>query len=218
VRLSVTGTFFSVLRSLPEGLRVVLVGQKEGGRCREDMERLARETGVPQQLEWRESLTVEEVADLQCDSKVAVFMSRREGGCVAIVEALMAGCTVAMRSDASIGSAAHVNDQTGVLLHPGRTVEDLKGLLERGSVMNPGRWARGNISCTKSLRAVEKALEEHARASGRGWTQGLAGFHYRPYPVISSSYDSERLQSAYNELHTRMPDIFPVDLVSTSRR
>jgi glycosyltransferase involved in cell wall biosynthesis len=95
--------FFALLAKLPEDLRVTLVGQTDGVRNKEDMIRIARHMGVKQDLEIHQSIPIERVTEIQCDSKVSVIMSRREGCCVAAVESLFAGSALAMRADAHIG-------------------------------------------------------------------------------------------------------------------
>jgi glycosyltransferase involved in cell wall biosynthesis len=208
--------FFLALRLMPKDLRVVLIGQKEGRNTRTSLLKLARNIGVPQTLDVRESLPIEEVTRLQCDSKVSLVLSRREGGCVAMVESLFAGCAIAMREGASIGSAAHINERTGAFLRPGHIAADLMDLLKQGAVLDPAGWANENVSCQRTLMAVEEALHLHEQAAGRPWTQGLAQVHWRPHPVLSHPAERAALTPCYDELHQRFPQLFPADLMSRS--
>jgi hypothetical protein len=210
--------FFSALRDLSADLRVVLIGQKEGGRDKESITGLAREIGVPQKLEFFESLTIEQVTDLQCDSRVSVILSRREGGCVAAVESLFAGCALAMRSDAIIGSSAHINPQTGRHLRPGRIAGDLGDLLAECEVLKPREWALDRIRNDLTLARINALVEEHALASGQPWTQDLAVPRWRPHPTLANEADRERLRPAYRELHERFPSLFGADLMDQSHR
>lgn len=208
--------FFKALRDMPADLNIVLVGQNEGGNTRDTIRKLADDLGVRQRLDIRGSIPIQEVTKLQCDSKISMVISRREGGCVAMVESLFAGCGIAMREGASIGSAAHVNDQTGSFLRPDHLAQDLMALLARGPSLTSSSWAVEHVSCYQTLKALEGALADHARRNNRPWTQGLAQPHWRPHPVLAHPDDRARLAPAYEALHQRFPTVFPADLMSLS--
>lgn len=210
--------FFAMLKKLPASLKITLVGQTDGVRKKEDMLRIARDMGVKQDLEMHQSIPVEQVAELQCDSKVSVIMTRREGCCVAAVESLFAGAALAMRSDAHIGPLAYINEQTGMLLRPGHTAADLAALLERAPGMRPQDWASENVSCYQSHRKLDEFFNEVALDEGRPWTRGIVMPVWRAHPTFADSADQENMRPIYDELHRRMPQVFPVDLVTESWR
>jgi glycosyltransferase involved in cell wall biosynthesis len=210
--------FFEALTKLPPDWRIVLVGQNEGRNTAVTIRNLADEIGVPQNLEIQESLPIDEVTALQCDSKISLVISRREGGCVAVVESLFAGCAVAVRSDACIGSAAHINARTGMLLRPGKIAEDLSELMRLGPGLDSAAWAMENVSSQVTLEKIQAAIKTAAVGQGRPWTGDLAQPHWRPYPVLVHSEDRERLRPAYQELHERFPSVIPKDLLESSCR
>ena len=210
--------FFLALRRLPADLRVVLIGQREGGRDRASIERLARRLGVPQQLELLESLPIERVTELECDARVSVILSRREGGCVAAVESLFAGCALAMRADARIGSSAHINDHTGRRLRPGRIAQDLATLLAEAGSLDPRAWACAHIRNDLTLQRINLVLREQSLAAGLTWSADLAVPHWRPHPTLAPTADRKRLQPAYDELHRRLPHLVGADLMEQSHR
>lgn len=210
--------FFRALMQLPKGLRVVLIGQKEGGRTMDTIRHEAVAIGVPQHLEMHESLSIDEVTAMQCDAKVSVLTSRREGGCVAVVESLFAGCAVAMRADAHVGSRAHINPQTGALLRPGRMAEDLLALHARAHELRPRQWAIENISCLRTTGKINAMIRAQAVAEGRPWTVDLAVANWRPHPTFASRPDQEAMSPAYAELNQRFPSVFPQDLRTESWR
>ncbi|WP_395747328.1 hypothetical protein [Prosthecobacter sp.] len=208
--------FFHALTRMPPQLRIVLVGQNEGGVTQQHIRKLAADIGVPQELEIRQSISIEEVTRLQCDSRISTVLSRREGGCVALVESLFAGCALAVREDACIGAAAHVNERTGMRLRPGHLAEDYMELLRRGPRLDSASWARENVSCHRTLEKVQQALRVDAAAQGRPWTRDLALPHWRPHPVLAHAEDRAALLPAYAELHARFPRVFPLDLITAS--
>lgn len=210
--------FFKALTQLPKDLRVVLIGQKEGGRTMATIQQEAHHIGVPQRLEMHESLTIEQVTTMQCNAKVSVLMSRREGGCVAAVESLFAGCALAMREDAHVGSKAHINEQTGTLLRPGKMAGDLLDLLVRAPDLRPREWAIEHISCQRTTEKLNEKLKMRTEAEGRPWTKELVLANWRPHPTFAHVADQEKMLPAYHALNQRFPRVFPEDLWSNSWR
>lgn len=210
--------FLEALARLPANLKITLIGQRDGQRTRETMLELARAAGVPQQLEILESIPVQQVYDVLCDSKVSVIMSLREGCCVAAVESLFAGCALAMRADAHVGPLDYIDDHTGARLRPGHTAEDLLTLLQRAGEMQPATWANAHISGRQSHAQVNAQLQAHARERGRPWTRDLALPQWRPHPTFVHTEEQEALRPAYAELHQRFPTVFPDNLWSESWR
>lgn len=210
--------FFAALTQLPKDVRVVLIGQKEGGRTMATIQQEAKRMGVPQHLEMHESLTIEQVTAMQCDAKVSVLMSRREGGCVAAVESLFAGCALAMREDAHVGSKAHINEQTGALLRPGKVADDLRDLLVRAPDLRPREWAIDHISCQRTTEKLNAKLKARAEAEGRPWTKDLVLANWRPHPTFANQEEQDQLRFAYESLHLRFPNVFPSALWRESWR
>lgn len=207
---------FRSLRRMSPQLKVVLIGQREPGRSRDSILALARYFGVPQCIEVHESLSIEDVARHQCNAKVSVILSRREGCCVAVVESLFAGCALAMREDAHVGALAYINERTGQRLRPGHVHEDLMALLERSARLTPRQWAVENLACHLSREKLNALLKASAENHGRPWTGDIAQPHWRPHPTLAHEADRERLRPAYDELHRRFPQVFSADLIETS--
>jgi glycosyltransferase involved in cell wall biosynthesis len=210
--------FFEALTQLPKDLRVVLIGQKEGGRTMATIQQEAKRIGVPQRLEMHESLPIDQVTTMQCNAKVSVLMSRREGGCVAAVESLFAGCALAMRADAHVGSRAHINPQTGALLRPGKIADDLRDLLVRAPDLRPREWAIDHISCQRTTEKLNARLKTMTKAEGRPWTKDLVLANWRPHPTFATVFDQEDMLPAYHDLNQRFPGVFPDDLWRNSWR
>lgn len=201
--------FFLALRKLPKNLRVVLVGQKEGGRDGEFIRALAAEIGVKQDLEIHQSMPIEGVTLLQKQAKVSLIFSRREGCCVAAVESLFAGCALGMRADAHVGPLAYINESTGLRLRPAHLADDLRRLLEIAPGLDPAAWARENLSCFTTHEKTNRQISESARLRGLPWTRDLAVPHWRPYPRYVHDEDAEGFRPLYEELNRRFPKVFP---------
>lgn len=204
--------FFHTLRQLPAQWRIVLVGQHAQGRHVPYVKDLARHYQVPQPLDIHEGIPISEVAALQARSKVAVILSRREGCCVAAVEAMMAGSALAMRSDAHIGPRAHINPQTGALLRPGHLAADLLALHSRHQALNPRSWCLQQACNRHSLKQLERQLQGHDLGMGRPWTRGLALPMWKPHPIFADIQEQQQLKPAYEELSQRFPELFTLKL------
>ncbi|MBN8418617.1 MAG: hypothetical protein J0L73_06870 [Verrucomicrobia bacterium] len=209
---------FRALSKMPPKLKVVLIGQREPGRSRDDIHRLATTFGVTQQLVILESLPIAEVARHQCDAKVSVIMSRREGCCVAAVESLFAGCALAMREDAHVGPLAYINDQTGRRLRPNHLHEDLSALLEQSSNLRPHHWAAAHLSCELSRAKLNSLLKAEAEKTCRPWTCDIAQPQWHPHPTFATENEREALRPAYTQLRQRFPKVFSEALIMESWR
>ncbi|MBL9142322.1 MAG: hypothetical protein JNM99_01460 [Verrucomicrobiaceae bacterium] len=209
---------FRALAHMPAALKVVLIGQKEGGRTIETLRALARDFGVPQQLEFIESVPIEEVARQQCQAKVSLIMTRREGCCVAAVESLFAGCALAMRDDAHVGPLAYINERTGQRLRPDHLAEDLMELIAVVGRLEPRNWAVEHVAGEVSRKKLDQLLEHHARSIGQPWTAGVVQPQWRPHPTFANEADREAMRFVYETLTARFPKVFGPDLITESWR
>lgn len=209
---------FRALAQMPPELKVVLIGQPEGGRTIETLRGLARDFGVPQELQFVESIPIAEVARHQCNARVSLIMTRREGCCVAAVESLFAGCALAMREDAHVGPLAYINERTGRRLRTGHLAEDLLTLIRESATLDPRGWAAEHVAGTRSHQRVNELFRAHAQAQGRPWTQDLVLPQWRPHPTFARVEDQERLRPVYEDLHHRFPHVFSATLLTESWR
>jgi hypothetical protein len=210
--------FFEMLTQMPSSLKVVLVGQRSGGRNKAFIERMAREHGVKQQITVYESLDIKDVVAIQSDSKVSIIMTRREGCCVAAVESMMAGCALAMREDAHVGPKAYINDRTGRQLRPGHLVEDLQRLLNDAPNMDPRAWCLENTCNTLSHLRLNDQLRSYETKEGRLWTKDIITPRWYPHPTFAKPEEQEAMKPIYDKLHQRYPNVFAADLRMESWR
>ncbi len=210
--------FFEALAKMPASLKVVLIGTRDDTRGVEWIRALARNYGVPQDLEIHQSIPIEEVAKFQCRAKVSVILSRREGCCVAAVESLFAGSTLGLRADAHIGPLAYINNETGQVLRARHVAEDLMSLLEKAETMAPAEWAIRELSYQVTWQKINQWLKAETEREGGTWTQDIALPHWRPHPTHALEEDRQRLRPQYEDLHRRFPALFRADLIETSHR
>jgi glycosyltransferase involved in cell wall biosynthesis len=194
---------FQALRRMRRDLRVVLVGFAAPGRTEDDVRAEARAFGVRQEIELLSKRNIDQVSALQCDARLSIVCSRREGSCVAPAESLFADTPIALMEDAHIGVTAHVNAQTGMLLAPARMGYQIAEMLEERERFSPRAWAIEHISCHSSSTRLNAQLRDHELSSGRPWTQDIAPLCWRYVPSYVNAADRRRLGSDVEELRER---------------
>ena len=209
---------FDALRRMPKDLRVTLIGQTEGPYTVDYARQQTKLFGVKQDIEFLENVSIDEVTRRQCNSRISLILSRREGCCVAAVESLFADTPLALLRNAHIGPKAYINDQIGVLLNGPRLDYQLQRFLDTVEKYQPRAWAVKNISCFRSIEKVNAFFERHAQARNLPWTTPLRTPHWRPYPTFVRAEDGAELRPVYEDLHRRYPNVFGADLIETSVR
>jgi hypothetical protein len=190
-----------------------MIGQEEGGHTLSMLRDQAALFGVKQDINFVENITIDDVTCYQCDSKISLILSRREGCCVAAVESLFADSPLGMMHDAHVGPKAYINNDTGVLLRPDHMEVQLQRFLDNAGSFRARAWATENISCTKSIAKVNALLRSHVEQSGAPWTADLKTPYWRPYPVFLNARDREEMRPVYKDLCERFPEVFGPDLL-----
>ena len=208
--------FFEALSKMPKDLRVALIGQPHDPYTMDDVQNLETVFGVRQDIEYLESIPVERVYRYQCNSKVSVFFSLREGCCVAAVES--SGSPVAMLHDAHIGPKAYINENTGILLMPQRMHRQLLQFLEKAESCRAREWALNRISCYQSIEKLNRLLKEEATRRNRPWTENLVAPCWSAHPTFRSERDKNKLRPQFEKMHERYPRVFGKDLCDRSRK
>lgn len=207
---------FNALRELPENLKIACVGQPETGHSLQKMQALQAMLGSRQNIEYLQSVPIDQVSALQCRAKVCAIFSRREGCCVAATESLMAGAALALIKDACIGPLAYVNERTGFALDDHHIAKDLREGFAHAHEKKPREYALEHLACGVSAAKLNALLKKEALADGRPWTQDIEPPVWRPYPRLLKPEAKEALRPAYEELHKAYPTVFPDHLLDTS--
>jgi glycosyltransferase involved in cell wall biosynthesis len=191
---------FEALRRMDPKLRVVLIGRNGGGRTASDIRDEARSFGVRQELELLTNIPVDEVAAYQCNSRIATLLSDREGSCVAVTECMFADTPVAMMQGAHVGSMAHINRETGVLMRRGQIHTALEALLDRAERLTPRQWAIANISCQRSSSTLNGLLRDYCLSAQQPWTRDIMPLQWRYVPAYMTDADEQAMQGGIARL------------------
>jgi len=199
---------FEALRRMRRDLRITLVGIAAPGRTADDLRAEARAFGVVQELEIVTNASIDVVTQYQCNARIGLIFSRREGSCVAPAECFFGGTPVGMMRDAHVGSRAYINDATGELFERAGLARSLEAFLERSDGYRPREWAMDNISCHRSSARLNAMLREHSISAGRPWTRDIAPLCWRYVPTYVNAEDEARLAPAVAKLRERHGVIF----------
>lgn len=194
---------FAALRAMPESLRVLLVGQDQEGRTANTIRDLSRWYGVEHRVTLLANQPYTTVVQLLCRARASVVLSKREGSCVVVAESMFADAPVAVIEDATIGSRAFINDQTGRLLRERSLSRDLYDFVHAADEFRPRAWAERNISCFVSTRVLNDALKQRAVSRGESWTQDIAPLQWSPNPTLVRAEDACRLAQERADLEKR---------------
>ncbi len=191
---------FEALRNMPAGLRVMLIGRNCDGRTAQTLREEAKAFGVRQPLEILTNIEIEEVQRHVCNAKVALMLSKREGSCVSVTEALFADTPVVIMRDAHIGSGAYINSQTGRIATRASLPKILQDLIELPGLCSPRAWAIDNISARITSRKLNNILRQYCLGAGQPWTRDIAPLCWRYVPRYLDSIDKIRLRPGLERL------------------
>jgi glycosyltransferase involved in cell wall biosynthesis len=181
------------LRSVSGARRVVLAGVPMGKRSSDALREEAALFGVQDRIEIVEAATDTKLREILRDSRLLCAMTHKEGSCIAVAEALMAGVPVAMFAKAKIGSKSYVNEQTGFLLDADEPLgPQLENALAVAPRLEPQAWARREIAAEVNSRKLDKLLKQWASSEGLDWTRGINPFYCQHFEFRYFSDEAER--------------------------
>lgn len=183
--------FFQALRELPQGLRILLIGQRDGNRDEHSVLREAEVLGVRDRFELHTSMPHGEVLKTLARARASVVLSRREGSCVVVAESLFADTPVGLVQGAHIGSAKFIQPETGLFMREDRLAEDMMTLIHaRKKGLRPREWAlRHSIGARGSSVILNEHLKSAALATGAEWTRDISPMKWCPAPRRIESQD-----------------------------
>lgn len=191
---------FEALRNMRADLRVTLIGRNCDGRTERTIREEARAFGVRQELTILTNVEIDEVIRHVCNAKVALMLSKREGSCVSVTEALFANTPVVIMDDAHIGSGAYINSQTGRVATRATLPKILSDFIEIPGLCTPRPWALDNISARITSRKLNNILRQYCQRKGQPWTRDIAPLCWRYVPRYLDAIDNMRLRPGLERL------------------
>ncbi|MES2606328.1 MAG: glycosyltransferase [Pseudomonadota bacterium] len=193
---------FEALRDMSPDLKVTLIGRYPPGRNEKLLLEEIRAFGVKQDITILTHLEIGEVNRYQCNAKISLALSKREGSCVSVTESMFANTPVAMMDDAHIGARAHINTSTGRLVPRNNMARVLSDMIELSGTYNPREWAMQNIAARTSSQKLNNILKHYSEKNGKPWTRDIAPLCWRYVPRYLDSADKLRLRPGLEYLRT----------------
>ena len=164
---------FAAISDLEKKVSVALVGFEWGNRNKADIEALAKYYGVYDQIEIFERIPFESVMEINCQSRIAILLSLKEGANRAIPEALFCDVPAIVLSNNIGGQVRNIVPETGILSTESKLGQDIMFILESPKQFSPRSWAMNNISCIKSTERLNYQLKESETNRGADWTKDI---------------------------------------------
>ena len=185
---------FRALRAMKPTLRVVLIGQDEGGRTEATIRREAGYYGVADRIQIRDNVPHAEVREAFSRAKVSILLSLNEGSAVVVPESLFADTPTALLNNAYNGSRNFINEHTGRFLSEKDLAGQLTDFLAHADLYRPRQWAEANISCFRSSEKLNDILKRDSLADGQEWTRDLFPLCWQPDVRLVRPEDWKNLQ------------------------
>lgn len=166
---------FRALRNIDDReIRVLLCGFAWANRTADDIRREAAAYPNPRvAIEIQESVQHTKLASLVSQSKLFVFLTRKEGDNKALVEAMFANVP-AIVFDRTIGGAgSRVNPATGIFASDAELGAKIVYMLDNYRRFSPRVWALAHTGSEVSTRMLDDALRGAVTASGGRYTTGI---------------------------------------------
>ncbi len=185
---------FQVMAAMERKPRVLLLGRPMEHRDENTIRREAELFGVGDFVTIKVGLPDHELVKEMQRAKVSLILTKTEGSCVAVTEALFLNLPVGLLENARIGSKAFINSSTGALLRERCLADDLRSFIDASQTFAPRTWAVDKgIDCHASTHTLDQAVKQRCLADGGVWTEGIVAHHWRPNPEYVRSEDRVRL-------------------------
>jgi glycosyltransferase involved in cell wall biosynthesis len=196
---------FKALREMPRTVKVVCIGQHNDQRTREVLLAEAAAYGVADRFELKENAPDTVVFDCMARAKVNLILSKREGSCIALVEAMFANTPSGMLQDAEVGSRVFINEHTGRFLSDDNLGAQLMDFIADAGKFAPRQWMlEQKHDCHGSSAVMNEVIKRTMLARGQDWTTDLCPLHWRPVPQFLRPEDRGPMQATYEDIRNHI--------------
>jgi glycosyltransferase involved in cell wall biosynthesis len=155
-------------------VRVLLCGFAWANRTADDIRREAAAHANPRvTVEIREKVPQTELAGYVSQSKVFVFLTRKEGDNKALVEAMFADVPSIVFDETIGGAGSRVNSSTGVFASDAELADKIVYMLDNYGKFSPRAWALSHTGSAVATRVLDELLGTVVRANGGRYVCGI---------------------------------------------
>ena len=164
---------FSAIREIKQQLSIALIGFDWDGRTQQDIADIADYYGVLDQITFFQKITFDEVMKINCQSKMAILLSLKEGSNRSIAEALFCDIPVIVLNNHIGGIVGNVVPDTGELVREADLAGAIEKMLDDTAKYHPRQWAVDNISCLRSTEVLNEHIKRSVLRRGGQWTEDI---------------------------------------------
>jgi glycosyltransferase involved in cell wall biosynthesis len=192
-------TLFRALEQFRDrDLRVLLIGFPWAGRTIDDIRaETARITNRRVTFDIRENIPHREVATLVGQSKVFVFLTRKEGDNKSVVEAMFADVPALVYDKTVGGTVNRINPQTGMLASDEELAAKLRHMLDHHQEFAPRRWALEHSGSRIATQVLDDTLRGAVRAAGGRYERGIVQKTNNPNLAYKNAADRAAFEADY---------------------
>jgi glycosyltransferase involved in cell wall biosynthesis len=193
-------TLFRALRDVRDrDVRVLLVGFAWRGRTADHIRAEAAAMNNPRiSVEIVESVPQSRLAELVSETKVFVFLSRKEGDNKALVEAMFANVPVIVYDESIGGARGRVNSATGVLASDAGLGARIRYMLEHYRDFSPREWALAHTGSATATRILDEELRRAVTAAGGRYSGGIVEKTNAPNLAYKHPEDRDTFAADYD--------------------
>ncbi|WP_339772604.1 glycosyltransferase [uncultured Paraglaciecola sp.] len=168
--------FFKAVKSLIENdpsIKITLVGYPVDMTKKQILE-LAMLNGIEKNIDIYESITPQEVSELQKRAKVNVLWSKFEGNNRAIIEGMFCGTPVIMRKGHNYGEQYDfINPLTGFFADEINFKEKYEKIISNREKMDPNLYVMQNRNCKVGTKIMGDVIRKYEISQNRPWRTDL---------------------------------------------
>lgn len=191
---------FEMMAEFRTPLEVVLIGAAFGNRTDEEVRRLARYYGVLDQLTFHQHIPFREVMRINCESRMAMLLSLKEGSNRAIAESLFCDIPAIVLEEHVGGITKNIVPETGRLVPEGELAAGVQSMLAELDAFEPRGWALEHISCFATSELLNQAVRTEATRRGEEWSMDIAPKANSPEVTFVDPQDEARLAAEHQAL------------------
>ncbi|MGH9482318.1 MAG: glycosyltransferase [Terriglobales bacterium] len=173
-------------------------------RTQEQFEAEMRAYGVRQDCTLFRNVDAAGVNEILNRSRVALLLSRIEGGNRGLMEAIAAGTPVVVYRHIIGPRHSQINPQTGRFADDRELGAVLCEVLANPDQFQPRAWFDAHSGHRRTTERLNAALRAHAGRRGEPWTQDIACKVNRPGPQYANPDDAAALAPAWRELESML--------------
>jgi glycosyltransferase involved in cell wall biosynthesis len=152
-------------------INVLLIGFDWGGRIRQDVEREARKIdGNWVRIELKENLSQVEIAQHLVESRMFLFLSKKEGDNKSIVEAFFCNVPAIVLKDTIGGARYRIDEQTGIFSSYEDLHKSILYMLDHADRFSPRSWAIKHTGSSIATKMLNLAIRQIAVANREPFT------------------------------------------------